>query len=94
MIFKFLYRLPQNLRVKAIRFGAKTKKFDLNDMKTFEEIYRDVENGCAILRDIDDLVQEQGMAELLIGFENLDPDFTDNRLSTKTAIYEEKPLRQ
>jgi len=53
-----------------------------------------VENGCAILRDIDDLVQEQGMAELLIGFENLDPDFTDNRLSTKTAIYEEKPLRQ
>ena len=82
------------MRVKVIRFGAKTKKFDLNDMKTFEEIYRDIENGCAILRDIDDLVQEQGIAELLIGFENLDLDFTDNRLSTKTAIYEEKPLRQ
>ena len=77
-----------------MRFGVKIKKFNLNDIKTFEEIYRDVENGCAILRDIDDLVQEQGMAELLIGFENLDPDFTDNRLSTKTAIYEEKPLRQ
>ena len=58
LIFKFLYRLPQNLRVKAMKFGAKTKKFDLNDIKTFEEIYKDVENGCAILRDIDDLVQE------------------------------------
>jgi hypothetical protein len=34
------------------------------------------------------------MAELLIGFENLDLDFTDSRLSTKTAMYEEKPLRQ
>ena len=56
MIFKFLYRLPQNLRVKAMKFGAKTKKFDLNDIKTFEEIYRDVENSCAILRDIDNLV--------------------------------------
>jgi hypothetical protein len=77
-----------------MRFGVKTKKFDLNDIKTFEEIYRDIENGYAILRDIDDLVQEQGIAELLIGFENLDLDFTDSRLSTKTAIYEEKPLRQ
>jgi len=94
LIFKFLYGLPQNLRVKAMRFGAKTKKFDPNDMKTFEEIYRDVENGCAVLRDMDDLVQEQGMAELPTGFENLDPDFTDSRLSTKTAMYEEKPLRQ
>ena len=77
-----------------MKFGAKTKKFDLNDIKTFEEIYRDIENSCTVLKDIDDLVQEQGMAELLIGFENLDPDFIDNRLSTKTAIYEEKPLRQ
>ena len=77
-----------------MRFGAKTKKFDLNDIKTFKEIYRDVENSCAILRDIDDLVQKQGIAELLTGFKNLDPDFTDSKLSTKTAIYEEKPLRQ
>jgi len=94
LIFKFLYRLPQNLKVKAMRFGAKTKKFNLNDIKTFEEIYKDVENGCTVLRDIDDLIQEQRIAELPIGFKNLDPDFTDNRLSTKTAIYEEKPLRQ
>jgi hypothetical protein len=41
-----------------MRFGAKTKKFDLNDIKTFEEIYRDIENSYIILRDIDDLVQE------------------------------------
>jgi hypothetical protein len=34
------------------------------------------------------------MAELLTGFKNLDPDFINSRLSTKTAIYEEKPLRQ
>jgi hypothetical protein len=93
LIFKFLYGLPQNLRIKAIKFGAKIKKFNTDYIKTFEEIYRDIENSCAVLRDIDDLVQEQGMAELLTGFENLDLDFTDNRLSTKTAIYKEKPLR-
>jgi hypothetical protein len=34
------------------------------------------------------------MAKLLIGFENLDLDFIDSRLSTKTAIHKEKPLRQ
>jgi hypothetical protein len=34
------------------------------------------------------------MAKLLIGFKNLDLDFIDSRLSTKTAIYKEKPLRQ
>ena len=76
-----------------MKFGVKTKKFDLNDIKTFEEIYKDIENSCTVLRDIDNLVQEQGIAELLTGFKNLNPDFTDNRLSTKTAIYEKKPLR-
>ena len=47
-----------------------------------------------MLRDIDDLVQEQGIAELLTGLKNLDPDFIDNRLSTKTAMHKEKPPRQ
>jgi hypothetical protein len=56
LIFKFLYGLPQNLRIKAMKFGAKTKKFDADNIKTFEEIYRDVENSCAVLRDMDDLV--------------------------------------
>jgi hypothetical protein len=30
------------------------------------------------------------MAELLTGFKNLDPDFIDSRLPTKTAMYKEK----
>jgi hypothetical protein len=34
------------------------------------------------------------MAKLLTGFENLDPDFMDSRLLTKTAMYKEKLLRQ
>ena len=39
-----------------MKFGVKTKKFDLNDIKTFEEIYKDIENSYTVLRDIDDLV--------------------------------------
>jgi hypothetical protein len=39
-----------------MKFGAKMKKFDLDNIKTFKEIYKDIENSCAILRDIDDLV--------------------------------------
>ena len=93
LIFKFLYRLPQNLRIKAMKFSAKIKKFNADNIKTFKEIYRDIENSCAMLRDIDNLVQEQGIAELPIGFKNLDLDFINSRLLTKTAIYKEKPLR-
>jgi hypothetical protein len=43
---------------------------------------------------MDNLVQEQGIAELPTGFKNLDPDFIDSRLPTKTAIHKEKPPRQ
>jgi hypothetical protein len=39
-----------------MKFGAKIKKFDLDNIKTFKEIYRDVENSYAMLRDINDLV--------------------------------------
>jgi hypothetical protein len=39
-----------------MKFGAKTKKFNVDNIKTFEEIYRDIKNSCAVLRDIDDLV--------------------------------------
>ena len=39
-----------------MKFGAKIKKFDLDNIKTFKEIYRDVENSYTILRDIDNLV--------------------------------------
>jgi hypothetical protein len=39
-----------------MKFGVKTKKFNLNDIKTFEEIYKDIKNGCIILKDINDLI--------------------------------------
>jgi hypothetical protein len=39
-----------------MKFGAKIKKFNADNIKTFKEIYRDVENSYAVLRDIDDLV--------------------------------------
>ena len=39
-----------------MKFGAKTKKFNADYIKTFKEIYRDIENSCAVLRDINDLV--------------------------------------
>ena len=39
-----------------MKFKAKIKKFDLNNIKTFEEIYRNIKNGYIILKDINDLV--------------------------------------
>jgi len=39
-----------------MKFNVKIKKFDLNDIKTFKEIYKDVKNSCIILKDINDLV--------------------------------------
>ena len=39
-----------------MRFGVKTKKFDLNDIKTFKKIYKDIENSYIVLKDINDLV--------------------------------------
>ena len=39
-----------------MRFGVKTKKFELNNIKTFKEIYKDIKNSCIILKDINDLV--------------------------------------
>ena len=39
-----------------MKFNIKTKKFNLNDIKTFEEIYKDVKNNYIILRDINDLI--------------------------------------
>ena len=39
-----------------MKFGAKIKKFNVNNIKIFKEIYRDIENSYIILRDIDDLV--------------------------------------
>ncbi len=39
-----------------MRFIAKGTKFDLDNIKTFEEVYTTIENSCAVLKDIDDLV--------------------------------------
>jgi len=39
-----------------MRFGVKIKKFNLNDIKTFEEIYKNIKNNYIILKDINDLV--------------------------------------
>ena len=39
-----------------MKFGVKTKKFNLNNIKTFEEIYKDIKNSYIILKDKNDLV--------------------------------------
>jgi len=39
-----------------MKFGVKIKKFDLNDIKTFEEIYKDIKNNYIVLKDINDLI--------------------------------------
>ena len=39
-----------------MKFNIKTKKFNLNDIKTFEEIYKNIKNNYIILKDINDLV--------------------------------------
>ena len=39
-----------------MKFGVKTKKFNLNDIKTFEEIYKDIKNNYIILKNINDLI--------------------------------------
>ena len=39
-----------------MKFNVKIKKFDLNDIKVFKEIYKDIKNGYTVLKDINDLV--------------------------------------
>jgi hypothetical protein len=39
-----------------MKFKAKTKKFNLDNIKTFKEIYKNIENSYTILRDINNLV--------------------------------------
>jgi len=39
-----------------MRFVAKGTKFDLDNMKTFKEVYSTIENSCAVLKDMDDLM--------------------------------------
>jgi hypothetical protein len=44
------------MKIKAIKFATKNKKFNLDNIKSFKEIYKDIENSCIVLRDIDNLV--------------------------------------
>ena len=39
-----------------MRFTIKRAKFNLNNMKSFKEIYMNVENSYTVLRDIDKLI--------------------------------------
>jgi hypothetical protein len=39
-----------------MRFVIKGKRFDLDNIKSFKDIYRDMESSCAMLKDMDDLV--------------------------------------
>jgi hypothetical protein len=39
-----------------MKFKAKIKKFNLNNIKTFKEIYKNIENSYIILKDINNLV--------------------------------------
>jgi hypothetical protein len=39
-----------------MKFRAKIKKFNLDNIKTFKEIYKNIENNYIILRDINNLV--------------------------------------
>jgi hypothetical protein len=39
-----------------MRFIAKGKRFDLDNIKSFKNIYRDMESGYTMLKDMDDLV--------------------------------------
>jgi len=39
-----------------MKFNVKIKKFNLNDIKTFEEIYKDIKNNYIILKDINNLI--------------------------------------
>ena len=39
-----------------MKFGVKTNKFNLNNIKTFEEIYKDIKNNYTVLKDINNLI--------------------------------------
>ena len=56
LTFKFLYVLSQNLKVKAMRFIAKGIKFNLNNIKTFKEVYAIIKNSYAMFKDMNNLI--------------------------------------
>jgi hypothetical protein len=39
-----------------MKFRVKIKKFNLNNIKTFKEIYKNIKNNYIILKNINDLI--------------------------------------
>jgi hypothetical protein len=39
-----------------MKFKVKIKKFNINNIKTFKEIYKDIKNSYIVLKDINDLI--------------------------------------
>ena len=68
-----------------MRFATKGAKFNLDNIKTFEEIYTNIENSCIVLKDIDKLIQEQGIGELLASFKSLDLDYIGSKPIDKAS---------
>ena len=92
LTFKFIYALPPNLKIKAMRKAAKGAKFDPDNMRSFQEVYLSIAESCAILKDMDSLVDEQGMGGLPPGLDSLDTTFAITIHSTRT--YQEAPAEQ
>ena len=72
LTFKFLYALPQNIKIRAMKFAARGTRFDPDNIKPFREVYASVEASCAVLKDMDSLVEEQGISSLPTAVEALD----------------------
>ena len=75
LTFKFIYALPQNLKIRAMRYAAKGNRFDPDDMKPFIDVYNTIETSCAVLKHMDDIVEEQGMGGLPSKYASMKPGF-------------------
>ena len=73
-------------------FATKGAKFDLDNIKIFKEVYTSIENSYIVLRNIDKLVQEQGIGKLLAGFQSLDLDYTKPVDKVTTKDQKKEPL--
>ncbi len=51
-----------------------------------------MESNCVVLRDMDEIVQEQGIGELLIGFKSLDLDYDIGKL--RDHLEKQQPRRE
>jgi hypothetical protein len=62
VLYKFLYALPPNLKVKGYAAAAKPgKDFDQDHPQAFIKVFKEIELKVNSERDIDALIEEQGM---------------------------------